>query len=85
MEYYKFNNKEVKGMRKSKIALTVQEASEYTGIGRNNLRWLIQEGFIPVIRVGKKVLIRICILDQFMAANEGKDITRKGEIIAVWK
>ena len=42
----------------TKKALTVNEASEYTGIGRNNLRKLITWQKIPVIRIGNKILIR---------------------------
>lgn len=38
----------------TKKALTVNEASEYTGIGRNNLRKLITWQKIPVIRIGKR-------------------------------
>ena len=46
--------------------LTVNEASEYTGIGRNNLRKLITWQKIPVIRIGNKILIRSEVLDQFL-------------------
>lgn len=41
----------------TKKALTVNEASEYTGIGRNNLRKLITWQKIPVIRIGNKILM----------------------------
>ena len=57
-------------MEQKKIALTVQEASEYTGIGRNNLRSLLAWEKIPSIRVGKKILIRIEVLEQFMRLND---------------
>ena len=72
-------------MEQKKIALTVQEASEYTGIGRNNLRSLLAWEKIPSIRVGKKILIRIEVLEQFMRLNDGKKLTKKQEVIAVWK
>ena len=72
-------------MEQKKIALTVQEASEYTGIGRNNLRSLLAWEKIPSIRVGKKILIRIEVLEQFMRLNDGKKKKKKQEVIAVWK
>ena len=72
-------------MEQKKIALTVQEASEYTGIGRNNLRSLLAWEKIPSIRVGKKILIRIEVLEQFMRLNDGINLTKKQEVIAVWK
>ena len=72
-------------MEQKKIALTVQEASEYTGIGRNNLRSLLAWEKIPSIRVGKKILTRIEVLEQFMRLNDGINLTKKQEVIAVWK
>ena len=50
-------------IRRNKTALTVNEASEYTGIGRNNLRKLIAWEKIPVIRIGNKTLVRMEVLD----------------------
>ena len=72
-------------MEQKKIALTVQEASEYTGIGRNNLRSLLAWEKIPSIRVGKKILIRIEVLEQFMRLNDGINLTKKQDVIPVWK
>ena len=62
---------------------TVNEASEYTGIGRNNLRKLITWQKIPVIRIGNKILIRSEVLDQFLKKNEGHNLKNKYEVIAV--
>ena len=66
-----------------KIALTVYDASEYTGIGRTNLRQLIAWGKIPSIRIGRKILIRREVLDEFIRLNEGNNLMNKYEIIAV--
>lgn len=66
-----------------KIALTVYEVSEYTGIGRTNLRQLIAWGKISSIRIGRKILIRRESLDEFIRLNEGKNLMNKYEIIAV--
>lgn len=70
-------------MLQYKVAMTVNEASEYTGIGRNNLRKLISWQKIPVIRIGNKMLIRTAVLDKFLQVNEGKNIQNKYEVIAV--
>ena len=64
----------------TKKALTVNEASEYTGIGRNNL---ITWQKIPVIRIGNKILILSEVLDQFLKKNEGHNLKNKYEVIAV--
>lgn len=66
-----------------KIALTIGEASEYTGIGRNTMRNLVEWGKLPVLKVGRKVLIRSDILEIFMELNEGKNLRDKGSVKAV--
>lgn len=63
--------------------MTVNEASEYTGIGRNSLRKLIAWKKIPVIRIGNKILIRSEVLDRFLRENEGHNITNKYDVIAM--
>lgn len=70
-------------IRQKKTAMTVNEASEYTGIGRNNLRKLIAWQKIPVIRIGNKILMRSEVLDRFLRENEGHNIKNKYEVIAV--
>ena len=42
-----------------RIALKVEEAAEYTGIGRNTIRNLIKAKKLPILRVGTKHLVRI--------------------------
>lgn len=66
-----------------KYALSVNEAGEYTGIGRNTLRRLINDNKIPVVRIGNKILIRRTALEDFMRVNEGKDIKDVERTIAV--
>ena len=70
-------------IRQKKTAMTVNEASEYTGIGRNSLRKLIAWKKIPVIRIGNKILIRSVVLDRFLQENEGHNITNKYDVIAM--
>ena len=36
-----------------KIGMTIEEAADYTGIGRNTLRRLVDWGKIPVLRIGR--------------------------------
>ena len=70
-------------MTETKIAMTIEEASEYTGIGRNNMRNLIEWGKLPVLKVGRKVLIKSDILEKFMEVNEGKNLRDKSDVKAV--
>ena len=70
-------------MTKTKIALSIEEAADYTGIGRNTLRNLVEWGKLPVLKVGRKVLIKSDILEKFMEVNEGKNLRDKGDVKAV--
>ena len=70
-------------IRQRKTAMTVNEASAYTVIGRNNLRNLIAWEKIPVIRIGNKILIRTEVLDCFLRENEGHNIKNRYEVVAV--
>ncbi len=70
-------------MTETKIAMTIEEASEYTGIGRNTMRNLIEWGKLPVLKVGRKVLIKSDILEKFMEVNEGKNLRDKSDVKAV--
>ena len=66
-----------------KIALSIQEAADYTGIGRNTLRKLVEWEKLPVLKVGRKVLIKSDILEKFMEVNEGKNLRDKSDVKAV--
>ena len=70
-------------MTETKIAMTIEEVSEYTGIGRNTMRNLVEWGKLPVLKVGRKVLIKSDILEKFMEVNEGKNLRDKGDVKAV--
>ena len=65
-------------MTQRKIALSIEEAADYTGIGRNTLRKLVEWKKLPVLKVGRKVLIKTDMLELFMEANEGRDLRDKG-------
>lgn len=70
-------------MIKTKIALSIEEAADYTGIGRNTLRNLVEWGKLPVLKVGRKVLIKSDILEKFMEVNEGKNLRDKNDVKSV--
>ena len=57
-----------------KIAMTIEEAAEYTGIGRNTLRLLVSERKIPVLLIGRKHIIRTGALTEFLKINQGVDL-----------
>ena len=48
-----------------KMGLTIEEAAECTGIGRNTMRKLVDWGKLPVLKVGRKAIIR----RDFLIAN----------------
>ena len=70
-------------MTETKIALSIEEAADYTGIGRNTLRKLVEWGKLPVLKVGRKVLIKSDILEKFMEVNEGKNLRDKNDVKTV--
>jgi len=70
-------------MTEMKIALSIEEAADYTGIGRNTLRKLVEWNKLPVLKVGRKVLIKKDMLEKFMTANEGRDLRDKENVRAV--
>ena len=70
----------VRPMMKTKMAMTVEEASEYTGIGRNTIRQLVRWKKLPVLRIGRKIIIRTDALDRFVSLNEGKNLRNETEV-----
>ena len=70
-------------MSVNSIALTIDEASEYTGIGRNTLRQLIAWKKIPTLHIGRRILIRREILERFIELNDGKDLRNKSSVVKV--
>lgn len=70
-------------MTEMKIAFSIEEAADYTGIGRNTLRKLVEWNKLPVLKVGRKVLIKKDILELFMTVNEGRDLRDRNNVKAV--
>ena len=76
-EYF---NKEVSEMSVGKMGLTIEEAAESTGIGRNTMRKLIDWGKLPVLKVGRKPIIRKDALERFMEVNQGRNLLVQNDV-----
>ena len=72
--------KDYPGAVHSRIGLTVEEAAAYTGIGRNTLRQLVSWGKIPVLKIGRKMIIRADVIDRFMEVNQGIDLLNEDQV-----
>ena len=70
-------------MREAKMAYSIEEASVLSGIGRNTIRRLVEWGKLPVLKVGRKILIRSDSLDKFISLNEGRNLLIKDEVKSV--
>jgi len=67
-------------MSVGKMGLTIEEAAESTGIGRNTMRKLIDWGKLPVLKVGRKTIIRKDALERFMEVNQGRNLLVQNEV-----
>lgn len=76
-EYF---NKEVSEVSVGKMGLTIEEAAESTGIGRNTMRKLIDWGKLPVLKVGRKTIIRKDALERFMEVNQGRNLLVQNDV-----
>lgn len=76
-EYFE---KEVSKMNAGKMGLTIEEAAESTGIGRNTMRKLIDWGKLPVLKVGRKTIIRKDALERFMEVNQGRNLLVQNDV-----
>ena len=67
-------------MNDIKIGMTIEEAAEVSGIGRNTMRRLVEWGKLPVLKVGRKTIIRRDTLERFMTVNQGKNLLNQVEV-----
>lgn len=67
-------------MYMGKMGMTIEEAAEFTGIGRNTMRKLVEWDKLPVLKVGRKNIIRTDTLEQFMTANQGRNLLNRDEV-----
>ena len=70
-------------MQEAKMGLTIEEASTYSGIGRNTMRRLIDWGKIPVLKVGRKTIIRRDTLEEFLKVNQGRNLMSEADVKSV--
>lgn len=63
-----------------KMRLTIEEASASSGIGRNTMRKLIEWKNLPVLKVGRKIIIRSDTLERFMEINQGRNLLEQEEV-----
>lgn len=59
-------------MSVAKIGMTIEEAAEMSGIGRNTMRALVDWGKLPVLKVGRKTIIRTDTAGAFHDRQPGK-------------
>ena len=57
-----------------KMGMTIEEAAECSGIGRNTMRKLVEWKKLPVLKVGRKTIIRSDTLERFMSVNQGRNL-----------
>ena len=67
-------------MSVGKMGLTIEEAAESTGIGRNTMRKVIDWGKLPVLKVGRKTIIRKDALERFMEVNQGRNLLVQNDV-----
>ena len=67
-------------MRDVKMGLTIEEAAEMSGIGRNTMRKLVDWGKLPVLKVGRKTIIRRATLESFMTVNQGRNLLNQADV-----
>lgn len=67
----------------NKIGMTIEEAAEYTSIGRDTLRRMVEWGKIPVLRIGRKSIVRTDTIERFMEINQGVDLLDREQIRSV--
>ena len=67
-------------MTETKMGMTIEEAAETTGIGRNTMRRLVDWGKLPVLKVGRKTIIRRDTLESFMTVNQGRNLLIESEV-----
>ena len=67
-------------MGTTKMGLTIEEAAECTGIGRNTMRKLVDWGKLPVLKVGRKTIIRRDTLEHFMSVNQGRNLLNQNDV-----
>lgn len=77
------SNSSSRSFPQMRIGMTIEEAAEYTGIGRNTLRQLVSWKKIPVLWIGRKAIVRTDALERFMEINQGHNLLEYEQILSV--
>ena len=56
-----------------KMGMTIEEAAECSGTGRNTMRELAEWSKLPVLKAGRTTIIRSDTLERFMTAHQGRN------------
>ena len=70
-------------MAEIKMGLTIDESATCSGIGRNTIRRLIDWGKLPVLKVGRKTIIRRDTLEEFLKVNQGRNLMSEADVKSV--
>lgn len=70
-------------MAEIKMGLTIDESATYSGIGRNTIRRLVDWGKLPVLKVGRKTIIRRDTLEEFLKVNQGRNLMSEADVKSV--
>ena len=60
-------------MKDEHLTMTVTECAKRLGIGRNSAYEAVNRGEIPVIRVGKRLLVPKAALERLLLVGQGTD------------
>lgn len=78
--HFEYFGKENSIMNEIKMGMTIEEAAETSGIGRNTMRKLVDWGKLPVLKVGRKTIIRRDTLELFMTVNQGRNLLCQDDV-----
>lgn len=78
--HFEYFRKEDNIMNAIKMGMTIEEAAETSGIGRNTMRKLVEWGKLPVLKVGRKTIIRRDTLEHFMTVNQGRNLLCQDDV-----
>ena len=72
--------KEGRAISVVKLGITIDEAAEISGIGRNTMRKLVEWDKLPVLKVGRKTIIRTDALEEFRCVNQGRNLRCRNDV-----
>ena len=67
-------------MNAIKMGMTIEEAAENSGNGRNTKLKVVAWGQQPVLKVGRKPIIRRDTLERFMTVNQGRNLLNEKDV-----